>query len=89
MKTVLTNVIRVYQVTFGHLFPRVCRFVPSCSCYALEAIRIHGIFRGSLLTMWRILRCNPFCSGGWDPVPPRGAGLTPTTGYSVRKGKDE
>ncbi|MDE6155255.1 MAG: membrane protein insertion efficiency factor YidD, partial [Eubacterium sp.] len=43
----------------------------TCSHYAIEAIEIHGIFKGALLAIWRILRCNPFCKGGWDPVPPK------------------
>mgnify|MGYP003233117013 CR=1 FL=1 len=48
-----------------------CRFTPTCSQYALEAIEVHGIFKGCLLAAWRILRCNPFSKGGWDPVPPK------------------
>lgn len=46
-----------------------CRFEPSCSRYALEALRRHGPFRGTLLAVWRVLRCNPFNAGGYDPVP--------------------
>lgn len=46
-----------------------CRFVPTCSEYALEAYKVHGFFKGTYLTVWRILRCNPFCRGGYDPVP--------------------
>lgn len=48
-----------------------CRFSPSCSAYTIEAIRAHGFFKGCALGAWRILRCNPFCRGGHDPVPPR------------------
>lgn len=48
-----------------------CRFEPTCSAYAYEAIRVHGFFKGCFLGMWRILRCNPFCEGGYDPVPER------------------
>ncbi|MCI6094880.1 MAG: membrane protein insertion efficiency factor YidD [Clostridium sp.] len=48
-----------------------CRFTPSCSQYALEAVREHGVFMGSLYALWRILRCNPFSKGGYDPVPPK------------------
>ena len=47
-----------------------CRFEPSCSAYAHEAIRVHGFLRGTFLGAWRLLRCNPFCAGGEDPVPP-------------------
>ncbi len=46
-----------------------CRFVPTCSQYALEAIRAHGAVRGTYLAVWRVLRCNPLCKGGYDPVP--------------------
>ena len=48
-----------------------CRFVPTCSEYAIEAYRSHGFFVGTALTIWRLLRCNPFCRGGFDPVPPK------------------
>jgi len=48
-----------------------CRFEPSCSAYAAEAIRTHGFVKGTLRGLWRILRCNPFHPGGYDPVPPR------------------
>jgi len=71
MRQILIFIINVYRFTFGQLFARTCRFAPSCSRYAIEAIHMHGAFRGSLLTIWRILRCNPFCAGGWDPVPPK------------------
>ena len=46
-----------------------CRFTPTCSEYALEAYQKYGFFKGTALTVWRILRCNPFCKGGYDPVP--------------------
>lgn len=48
-----------------------CRFTPSCSAYAIEAVRVHGSLKGSWLAIKRILRCNPFCKGGYDPVPPK------------------
>ncbi|MBO4318154.1 MAG: membrane protein insertion efficiency factor YidD [Mailhella sp.] len=62
--------IRVYQYCISPLFPPCCRYYPSCSRYALDAIEIHGVFKGILLAAWRILRCNPFSKGGYDPVPP-------------------
>ncbi|ERJ91579.1 membrane protein insertion efficiency factor YidD [Treponema lecithinolyticum] len=61
--------IRCYQVCLSPLFPPCCRFYPTCSNYALEAFKKHGVFKGLFLTVKRILRCNPYCSGGYDPVP--------------------
>jgi hypothetical protein len=49
----------------------MCRFAPTCSQYAIEALETHGLFKGSALALWRIARCQPFCEGGHDPVPPR------------------
>jgi putative membrane protein insertion efficiency factor len=60
--------IRVYQVTLSPLLGARCRYHPSCSRYAMEAIESFGILRGSLLATWRLLRCNPFSHGGYDPV---------------------
>ena len=50
-----------------------CKYYPTCSNYAIEALRVHGVVRGSGLATWRIMRCNPFSNGGVDPVPPRRA----------------
>lgn len=61
--------IRGYKRWLSPLLPPVCRFTPSCSEYAAEAFSRHGFVKGSWLTLWRILRCNPFCAGGYDPVP--------------------
>jgi putative membrane protein insertion efficiency factor len=66
----LTIAIRIYQWTIRPLIGSNCRFHPSCSEYAIEALEIHGVWRGALLAGWRILRCNPWAPGGWDPVPP-------------------
>ncbi|MBO5124784.1 MAG: membrane protein insertion efficiency factor YidD [Spirochaetaceae bacterium] len=65
----LCVLIRFYQICISPLFPPSCRFYPTCSSYALEAIQRHGPFRGTYLAVKRILRCNPFCKGGYDPVP--------------------
>lgn len=64
----LIAVFKGYQYIISPLFPPVCRFVPSCSQYAIEAVRKHGVFRGILLATWRIVRCHPFSRGGYDPV---------------------
>lgn len=64
--------IRTYQVTLSPRFSHgSCRYTPTCSQYAIEAIQVHGIIKGSLLAIWRIMRCNPFVKGGYDPVPPK------------------
>lgn len=62
--------IRLYQRVISPLLPPICRFTPTCSNYAIEAILMHGIIHGSLLTIWRLLRCGPWSKGGYDPVPP-------------------
>lgn len=69
MKTVLLLLIRGYRALISPLFPPVCRFHPTCSQYALEAIVRHGSLGGSWLAVRRIFRCHPFCEGGYDPVP--------------------
>ena len=69
-QTLLLALIRLYQLTFSRLMPaNTCRFYPSCSRYGFDAIRKHGAIKGSLLAGWRVLRCNPFNPGGFDPVP--------------------
>ena len=69
MKKILIAGIRFYQKYISHLKSTRCPYVPSCSQYWLEAIEKHGVIKGSLLAMLRILRCNPFSKGGYDPVP--------------------
>ncbi len=69
MASLLVAVIRFYQKWISPLLGQNCRFHPSCSQYAVEALRRHGVARGLMLAAWRILRCNPFCQGGHDPVP--------------------
>ena len=68
---VLIALVRGYQKIISPLLGHNCRFTPTCSQYALEAIEKYGAFKGGLLTVWRILRCNPFAKGGYDPVPER------------------
>ena len=73
MKYVLMVMIRGYQRVVSPWLGPVCRYYPSCSHYGYEAISVHGAAKGSVLTAWRILRCNPWSSGGVDLVPPRGS----------------
>ncbi len=65
----LIGLIRLYQRTISARTPPACRFSPTCSAYAIEALERHGVVLGTGLALWRILRCNPFCRGGYDPVP--------------------
>ena len=65
----MVGCIRLYKRFLSPLLPPSCRFTPSCSRYTVEAIQKHGALRGTLLGTWRILRCNPFGKGGYDPVP--------------------
>ncbi len=69
MKSLLILLIRGYRLLISPLFPSCCRFSPTCSRYAMQAIAQFGAWRGTLLAVKRILRCNPFCEGGYDPVP--------------------
>ena len=65
------GLIRVYQWLISPLLPRACRFAPSCSEYAAEAIALHGVARGGFLALRRLLRCHPWGGDGFDPVPQR------------------
>ncbi|MEN8140988.1 MAG: membrane protein insertion efficiency factor YidD [Thermodesulfobacteriota bacterium] len=68
MKRLCLAMIRFYQLCISPLFPPTCRFTPTCSQYASEAIGRYGAGKGSLLALGRLLRCHPFCRGGYDPV---------------------
>jgi len=69
LKKILIAIVRFYQREISPVFPACCRFQPTCSQYAIEAIEKHGPWKGLGLAVWRILRCNPLCKGGYDPVP--------------------
>ena len=70
MKKVLVRIIRFYQRYLSPLKGRsTCVYTPTCSQYAIEAIEKHGAIKGGLLALWRVIRCNPFSKGGYDPVP--------------------
>ena len=69
MTKIFVAIIKFYQKYISPLKPPCCRFVPTCSTYAVQAFEKYGWRRGIFLTVRRILRCNPFCKGGYDPVP--------------------
>lgn len=69
MRSLFIALVRGYQFFISPYFPSSCRYHPTCSNYAIDAIRIHGVFKGIFLAAWRILRCNPWSAGGEDPVP--------------------
>src|SRR6266566_1566497 len=69
LKTLLLALLRGYKWAFSPMLPPSCRYMPTCSEYAAEAIECHGAFKGSAMAMWRLLRCHPFVRGGYDPVP--------------------
>ena len=73
MKKLVIAMIRFYQKYISPYIGTKCPYVPSCSQYGLEAIEKYGVIKGGLLAAWRILRCNPFSKGGYDPVPVKGA----------------
>jgi putative membrane protein insertion efficiency factor len=78
MQRLLIALVRGYRLLLSPWLGGTCRFTPSCSAYAIEALQAHGAARGSYLTLRRLARCQPWCAGGHDPVPPRqpcGAGL--------------
>ena len=73
MKYICIWLIRFYQKFISPLKRNpTCRFTPTCSAYAIEAFQKRGFFVGFILSAWRVLRCNPFCPGGYDPVPEKG-----------------
>lgn len=69
MKRILLAIIWFYKRAISPYLGNACRFTPTCSEYAIEAIGKYGALKGSGMAAWRILRCNPFCKGGYDPVP--------------------
>lgn len=70
MRTILILLIQIYRYTVSPVLGQRCRFEPSCSMYAIGALREHGAIKGTGLAAWRLCRCNPFNHGGYDPVPP-------------------
>jgi putative membrane protein insertion efficiency factor len=75
MRRVALTFIRFYQSAISPWLPPSCRYTPTCSEYAAEAIEVHGVAKGTWLALKRIARCHPFCEGGYDPVPPASGAL--------------
>jgi len=69
MKAAVELILKVYKRLVSPFLPPACRYVPTCSEYAAEAVARHGVFHGTMLACWRLLRCNPLARGGFDPVP--------------------
>jgi hypothetical protein len=90
----LLLVVRLYQVGLSPFLGPRCRFEPTCSRYFTDALIIHGVWRGGLLGLWRVLRCHPFSKGGYDPVPqdgfrPAAGAPHPSSIPAQRKGSEE
>ncbi len=69
MKNIFIGLIKFYQLFISSYTQPRCRFTPSCSEYTIEVLKKYGVFKGSWLALKRILRCHPFCKGGYDPIP--------------------
>ena len=77
MQRLLIAIVRGYRLLLSPWLGSACRFSPTCSVYAIEALEQHGAGRGSYLAAWRLVRCGPWCAGGHDPVPPVGGAGRP------------
>jgi putative membrane protein insertion efficiency factor len=82
----LMGLIRGYQLIVSPWYPPRCKYYPSCSAYALTALRVHGVVKGTGLAAWRLLRCNPWSLGGVDLVPPRSG--SPPADHAVTPAPD-
>lgn len=73
MRRILLSALRFYRAQISPALPPACRYTPTCSAYALEAVERHGAWRGTVMAIRRVLSCNPFARGGYDPVPAQGS----------------
>lgn len=78
LQKLVLSLLRGYKWVISPMFPPSCRYVPTCSEYAMDAVAHHGVARGSLLAAWRLLRCHPLAQGGYDPVNIPGNSNAPT-----------
>jgi putative membrane protein insertion efficiency factor len=76
LQKLVVGILRGYKWVISPMFPPACRYTPTCSEYAMEAVAQLGVFRGLLMAVWRLLRCHPFSRGGYDPVPAPKGGTT-------------
>jgi len=77
LKLVLIGLLKAYRFAISPLYGQVCRYHPTCSAYALEAVTLHGGIKGSWLAVRRVARCHPWAAGGYDPVPGKKSGGSP------------
>jgi len=80
-KTTVLHLLRGYKWAISPMFPPACRYVPSCSEYAMEAVERYGVFRGGWMALARLLRCHPFVRGGYDPVTKPAQGMKPAPSH--------
>ena len=86
VRYLLIGFLRGYRMLISPLYGQVCRYHPSCSAYALDAVREHGSVRGSWLSVRRLGRCHPWAAGGYDPVPPRPPRVSADSSPSPQQG---
>jgi uncharacterized protein len=86
LRWTLIGFLRAYRLLISPLYGQVCRYHPTCSAYALDAVTTHGSLRGTWLAARRLARCHPWASGGYDPVPPRSSRASAGTSPSPQQG---
>ncbi len=85
MKFIALGLLRIYKRWVSPAFPPSCRYVPTCSEYATEAVERYGVLRGGMMSAWRLMRCHPFAKGGLDPVVKDGLGNPTLTSQKTRR----